>query len=874
VHSKLFSRILVVACIIVLGGMAFLGGMTLDYSVGAWNAMVAASAVESLSLNLSNDVSLFVDTYDTLTETITAELTGSASSLNGAVSVKCYRTDDLGRALRVSETGEMGALLSEYPVEVESSGAFTTPKLHLKDGENYFVVVATDVNGLSAVEVVSITYRMGTVQSIDLEHVDTTEEGVIYQNNIITLTFKPGTTPERAREIINEIGGTEVGNIAVLRRYQVQVMAGSYEDLKAQCDQYLAAYTELILAAPELISIFDTTDEDNGSSVYLPNDPWSTDGAELYWDESYPAGNNWGLECIQAPSAWQYAPYFRNFTVGVIDGGFLDGHDDLRLYFGDDRRVVDDHGTHIAGTIGALHDNHTGVSGVMNKGRVFAYPLNSTPLPDGDGFYLSESEMVYSLVSCVVNGSSVVNVSIGNLNSTAPLSAIVSEGMLIAESMASLLSEGYDFVVVQSAGNGDANGNAVDAFTNGWYISLHSLLLPEMQDVRQAIESAYGLSLQDLIDRVIVVANAANLTESEPYFELSNSSNCGDVVDIAAPGTMIYSTVSGGMLGMGTYGYMSGTSMAAPHVTAVAAMAWSTNPEITGADVKQILLDNTCYTARSAVDSPMPGYEYDIVNAYLAVKAAIEFERVETYAEITVKDAETGSVLPGATVAITHGVEPGGPSAGTYTTDAQGIVYIEMDSGDYVLNISKEGYINSVASMTLQPDVVNRSTYAVSRELGENEFRIVLTWGATPSDLDSHLIGYMPGTNDFFRVYYNEKVAGSFANLDVDDTSSYGPETVTINGLPDQPVLYCVHDYTNRTSGSSMAMSSSSATVQVMRHTETIATYTVSPNRQSVAWVLFWLMPDGTIVNVDEYTSGAVDIGRVGNQVFERGVQY
>jgi len=868
-HSKLLSRILVFACIIVFGAVAVLGGLTLDYSDSAWRAMIEASAVESLNLTLSDDVYLSVDEYDQVTEDVSLELAGTATSANGSVAVKVYRTDDLGRVMKADEVGEMGAILSEYEAPVDGSGLFATPEMFLRDGENYFAVVATDASELSAVKVVSVVYHMGTVEPIDPEHMDTTEEGVRYQNNIIILSFKPGTAPERSREIIDEIGGTEVGNIAVLRRYQVKVAPGTYQELQALCQQYLETYSELSLAAPELISMFDTTEEQGGPAV--PNDPWATDGTHQDWDEQYPSGNNWGLEAIQAQSAWQFTPYFRNFTVGIIDGGFLDGHDDLRLYFGDDRRVIDDHGTHIAGTIGALHDNATGVSGVMNKGRVFAYPLNCIPAEDGNGFFLSDSEMVYSLVSCVINGSSVVNVSLGNINSYAPLASLVSEGALLAESMATLLAEGYDFVVVQSAGNGDENGYAVDAFNNGWYISLNSLLLPEAQDFRQAIEMGYGVRIQDLLDRVIVVANAANISESigRPAFELANSSNCGDVVDIAAPGTSIYSTVSGGMLSMGTYGWMSGTSMAAPHVTAVAAMAWSTNPEITGADVKQILLENTCYTAASAVDSPMPGYEYDMVNAYLAVQAAIEFERVETFAEITVKDAQTGSVLPGASVVITEGVAEGGPNVGTFTTDAQGIVMIALDSGDYHLTITKDGFISSSGSMTLQPDVTNRSTWALSRELGENEFRIVLTWGSSPNDLDSHLLGYYPGTSDTFRVYYNSKVAGSYANLDVDDTSSYGPETTTISGLPDRPLLYCVHDYSNRSNFNSMALSNSSATVQVMRHTETLATYTVSPNRQSVVWNLFWLMPDGSIVTVDEYTSENLP----GSTVFERGVQ-
>jgi len=870
-HSKLFSRILVFACIIVMGGLAFLGGMTLRFSDDAWNGMV--KAIASQSWTISDDVDIYIDTYDAVTEEVTVQLTGSASSVNGDVTVQCFRTDDLGRALKVDEVGETSTtLVNQYAVEVQAGGVFTTPELHLTDGENYFLFVATDANGLSAIEVVFITYKMGKVEAIDLEHVDTTEEGVTYQNNLIILTFVPGTTPDRAREIIDEIGGTEVGNIAVLRRYQVKVAPAPYEELKALCDTFKANYPEISLAYPELITTYTTTEETGAPVIYEPNDPWTTESDNpVYWDEALPSGNNWGLECIQAQSAWEFTPYFRNITVGVIDGGFLDGHDDLRLYFGDDRRVIDDHGTHIAGTIGALHDNRTGVSGVMNKGRVFAYPLNSTEVEGG--FILSDSEMLYSLVSCVINGSSVVNVSLGSANPEIPGEVLVSHAAVLGEAMSVLLSEGYDFLVVQAAGNGDEDHNAIDAINTGWYTSVKALIDPALQEISDALTTMYGVSAQELHDRIIVVANAANCTQDAPYFELANSSNCGVMVDIAAPGSYIYSTVSGGMLSMGTYGYMSGTSMAAPHVAAVAAMAWSTNPEITGADVKQILLDNTRYTAASAADSPMPGYEYNIVNAYLAVKAAIDFERVETYANITVKDAQTGSVLPGATIAITRGVEPGGPSVGTYTTDAQGIVNIQLDSGDYVLNISKDGYIVTNANMTLQPDIVNNSTYALSRELGENEFRIVLTWGENPSDLDSHLLGYIPGSSDAFRIYYSGKTAGSFANLDVDDTTSFGPETITIYGLPDRPLLYCVHDYSNKGNGSSMAMSHSNAVVQVMRHTEILATYTVSPNRQSVSWDLFWLMPDGSIVDVDSYASGSVDVGQVGVATFQRGVQ-
>lgn len=65
-------------------------------------------------------------------------------------------------------------------------------------------------------------------------------------------------------------------------------------------------------------------------------------------------------------------------------------------------------------------------------------------------------------------------------------------------------------------------------------------------------------------------------------------------------------------------------------------------------------------------------------------------------------------------------------------------------------------------------------TYAISPVMENLDgLRVVLTWGKTPEDLDSHMI--FPGNNIFFG---NQK--GTDAELDVDDTDSYGPETITL----------------------------------------------------------------------------------------------
>lgn len=66
-------------------------------------------------------------------------------------------------------------------------------------------------------------------------------------------------------------------------------------------------------------------------------------------------------------------------------------------------------------------------------------------------------------------------------------------------------------------------------------------------------------------------------------------------------------------------------------------------------------------------------------------------------------------------------------------------------------------------------------TYAISPVMTNLDgMRVVLSWGEKPFDLDSHLI--FPGGH----IYFDSK-EGTDANLDVDDTDSYGPETVTIS---------------------------------------------------------------------------------------------
>jgi len=126
-------------------------------------------------------------------------------------------------------------------------------------------------------------------------------------------------------------------------------------------------------------------------------------------------------------------------------------------------------------------------------------------------------------------------------------------------------------------------------------------------------------------DRIIVVG-AAELVDGGAI-RVCDFSNFGSRVDLIAPGANIYSTVQRHFLQWSpfinnAYGYMDGTSMAAPHVAGVAAAMWSVNPGLTGAEVKRII----CETATGSyyrADRTLYSGSYAMLDAYAAVSAAV-----------------------------------------------------------------------------------------------------------------------------------------------------------------------------------------------------------------------------------------------------------
>jgi hypothetical protein len=210
-----------------------------------------------------------------------------------------------------------------------------------------------------------------------------------------------------------------------------------------------------------------------------------------------------------------------------------------------------------------------------------------------------------------------------------------------------------------------------------------------------------------------------------------------------------------------------------------------------------------------------------------------------------ITNALTGGGLPGATLRIRAGANTTtGTVISTVTTGTTGDYTFTAASGTYTCEISLTGFVTTTfVCVSVGGRTIANQNASVSPVLSGSDLRIVLTWGATPSDLDSHLTGPTTGTSRF-HVYYSTPTTTG-VKLDVDDTTSYGPETITVSQFLPGVYRYSVHDFSNRSSTTSTVMSNqSNAQVKVFQGSTQIATFNVPSGQTGNLWTVFEL--DGT----------------------------
>ena len=318
---------------------------------------------------------------------------------------------------------------------------------------------------------------------------------------------------------------------------------------------------------------------DSGNYEFVEPD-WMVGIDALPTDSAFTDGKLWGLRNtgqagmdIQAVEAWDITKGSNEIVVAVIDTGVRYTHKDLAANMwknpgeiagngrdDDDNGYVDDvhginairnsgdpkddngHGTHVAGTIGAVANGGGKVVGVAWNVKIMALKF----LPAyGRGSY---SNAIECIDYAIANGADVMNNSWGGGSSSRSLGNAINRAR----------SAGIVFVAAAGNGGKDHIGDDNDNDTH-FYPSDYSM------------------------DNVISVA-AVNR-----HGNLAGFSNYGRTsVDLAAPGVSIYSTYYKSDT---SYTTLQGTSMAAPHVSGAVALLLSREPDLTPSQVRQRLID-------------------------------------------------------------------------------------------------------------------------------------------------------------------------------------------------------------------------------------------------------------------------------------------
>ena len=224
----------------------------------------------------------------------------------------------------------------------------------------------------------------------------------------------------------------------------------------------------------------------------------------------------------------------------------------------------------------------------------------------------------------------------------------------------------------------------------------------------------------------------------------------------------------------------------------------------------------------------------------------------------SVRDATTTSNagIPGAAITLSKGQGEAGLFVSETKSDAGGgYSFTGLEAGVYIIRVVASRYSNCGRTVIPLQASANTVQNVVCSPIGSTPaIRVVLTWGSNPRDLDAHLTG--PNVSDAgrFHVFYPSTSRGNsdnapFAKLDVDNTSGFGPETITITRMNSGVYRYSVHDYTNRSSATSTELGSSGAKVELYLPSGELSgprTFYV-PNARGNLWVVFEL--SGSLTN-------------------------
>jgi subtilisin family serine protease len=317
--------------------------------------------------------------------------------------------------------------------------------------------------------------------------------------------------------------------------------------------------------------------ESSGAAYTEPNDTYFRSQWNLH-NRSYPGMD---INYVNMMTDFSF-PNIGNVIVAVVDNGIYNDHDDLPLHTvsynahtgGSTSGLYGDHGTMVAGIIGAsTNNNQEGIAGVASGVKIM--PISICYSDDGARLGISASTSTHfanAIRFAANNGAHVINNSWG-FSGASPMS--------------------------------DINNAITYAHGKGCVVFFCS-----MNNNGPVSQPQAGAPSQTL------VVGAIDRTGSRASY-----SNYGSSLDVVAPGSNIWTTT---WMGGYTNSY-SGTSFAAPHVSGIAALILSKNPNLTSHQVSDII-EITASNSSSWNNQTGRG----LVNAHAAVSFAVNPSYVQT----------------------------------------------------------------------------------------------------------------------------------------------------------------------------------------------------------------------------------------------------
>ena len=308
------------------------------------------------------------------------------------------------------------------------------------------------------------------------------------------------------------------------------------------------------------------------------------------------AENDWWLRAVGAYEAWGKRKTLGAVTVAVIDTGCATNHEDLspviaagncyNALTGATGKAavadVDGHGTHVAGIVSAVPNNRLGIAGVSYGASIMPVKAVAKKTTDTSSLIKAYSFIMRKRQAGV--NVRVVNVSLGG-------------------------SSGYDPALMRAIDKAYYEYGILSVFAAG-------------NDGESAPYYCFPADFSEVGLSVISVGRSTAASKRGSRDSSSNY-NVGSekTKSLSAPGAGIVSTYPvalsrGAEFGAG-YHYLSGTSMAAPVVSGIAALAWAQNPSLTAGEMKSLL----CSTAADILRSNGAGVGFDALTGYGLVQA-------------------------------------------------------------------------------------------------------------------------------------------------------------------------------------------------------------------------------------------------------------